>query len=357
MIDYTLSMFSFAPFASDSPLPPQQDAPAWLEGVQKYQHSGYIRPPCMHEVIWQSAQVRCLKIHNNADDNAPIALLVPSLINRHYILDLTKELSLTGYLAKNAHIYILDWSTPEAGDANHDAAYYTTHYLGNVIHHLYHMHQRPLTLIGYCIGGLLALAAALHKKDYVNALALLATPWDFHASAKQKSVYSEAQAQLTNTWCSTMPLMPGAYLSWLFYLTDPQAFERKYQHFSSLHHESSAYARFIAVEHWVNDTVPLTRAFAQECLIDWAQHNKTALLEWHVDNQIIDPSQLTCPIFIAAPQHDRIVPPETSLAIKKHVSNATTLTPDTGHIGMIIGSKRHEELWTALQKWLHTLPH
>ena len=42
----------------------------------------------------------------------------------------------------------------------------------------------PVVLAGYCMGGLLTLAAALRRPDLVRGLALLATPWDFHADGR-----------------------------------------------------------------------------------------------------------------------------------------------------------------------------
>ena len=40
--------------------------------------------------------------------------------------------------------------------------------------------QRPV-LIGYCLGGLLAAGLAASRQRDLAGLALLATPWDFHA--------------------------------------------------------------------------------------------------------------------------------------------------------------------------------
>jgi pimeloyl-ACP methyl ester carboxylesterase len=36
--------------------------------------------------------------------------------------------------------------------------------------------------MGYCMGGLLCIAAALRRPEQVAALGLITTPWDFHAA-------------------------------------------------------------------------------------------------------------------------------------------------------------------------------
>lgn len=322
--------------------------------MKRYQESLYQRPPCPHDVVWQHKQVRCMKVAGDAAPDAPVLLCVPSLINRHYILDLTQELSLVHYLAgQGVHVYIIDWAEPCEQDSDADAATYVTDYLLLLISKLVDDHHKPVSLLGYCIGGLLALAATQLAPKNVERLALLATPWDFKAAPAKHSIYDKMQSQLMTGWSPSQPLMSGAYMSWLFYLADPKQYERKYNAFAQLHKESRAYKRFIAVEHWVNDTVPLTRAFALDCLVSWAQRNDTARLAWCVAGEIINPAKVECPVLIAAPRHDRIVPPDTALAITAYWEHPTVIEPDTGHIGMIIGSKRHEALWQPFLTWCH----
>src|SRR3546814_15036385 len=53
---------------------------------------------------------------------------------------------------------------------------------------------RPPVLLGYCMGGNLALAAALQAPDDVAALALLATPWDFHAGGAHPAALVQSLA-------------------------------------------------------------------------------------------------------------------------------------------------------------------
>jgi hypothetical protein len=79
--------------------PPQagNEPPVWLEGVRRYQQSGYCRPVCPYPVVWQQGAMRCLRVTTSEaaalPSDAPVILLIPSLINRYYIVDLTEELS------------------------------------------------------------------------------------------------------------------------------------------------------------------------------------------------------------------------------------------------------------------------
>ncbi len=331
--------------------------PDWLKGVRRYQQSTYRRPPCAHNVVWTRDDVRCFQIGGDQPpdtrDASPVVLFIPSLINRHYILDLTEELSLLRYAERSGiHTYCVDWGEPPAGDMS-DAETYILRYLQPLVNCLYDRHGRPVIVAGYCIGGLLALGLSLVAPERIAANVLLATPWDFDAHPHSEEKIHRLHQAMAYACCQAQPTLSGAYISWLFYLSDPEMFREKYRKFALLSPDSEAYARFIAVEHWVNDTVPLTRPFARNCLIDWAGDNRTAKFQWRVGDLTIDPRTIACPVLLAAPKRDRIVPPNSATALFPLLKNATLLNPDTGHIGMIIGRNRLKVLWQPLVEWIH----
>ncbi len=341
------------------PLSQKAPSPDWLEGVRRYQRSHYVRPECPHPVVWQHRQARCLYVQSHEHvptDSSPVVLFIPSLINRYYILDLCARQSLVQYLAdQGMHVYLVDWGEPSEVEADCGVETYITNYLVPLLAALRNHHDTPVTLTGYCVGGLLAMALAVLQPDDCAGLALLASPWDFHAEDTAASEWRNMHSLLTDNWCRSAPLMPGEYLSWLFYLADPVRCEEKYSQFAHLEGDSEAYERFVAVEHWVNDSVPLTRRFAHDCLIGWVQHNQPARGQWRVAGQVMQPAQVSCPVLVAAPRRDRIVPPACALSLSGQLQNVEVLTPDTGHIGMIIGRKRHEALWEPLYAWIQRL--
>src|SRR4029077_2221749 len=105
-------------------------------------------------------------------------LFVPSLINRATVLDLTGERSMMRYLAANgARVLLLDWGWP--GEV--ERSFSLTDYIAGRLERALLAAGRQVVLVGYCMGGLLAVAAAQRRPDLIRALALLATPWDFHA--------------------------------------------------------------------------------------------------------------------------------------------------------------------------------
>ncbi|TAE34242.1 MAG: alpha/beta hydrolase [Alphaproteobacteria bacterium] len=340
---------------NDSPLP---DVATMQRGLSRYCAASYQREKTDYPLLWRKGNVSLYQICTPSspllDPHAPLILCIPSLINRNYILDLSEHLSLMRYLAQQGYrVCMVDWGVPQSHDADCSASDYISEYLEPMMYSLYATYSMPITLMGYCVGGLLALACAQHNPHWVKRMVLMATPWDFSHHATAKTGTGAYQAATIEAWCRAEPLLPGAYVSWLFYLADPMRCADKYTHFASLDDTSEAYHRFIAVEHWVNDTVPLTRAFARTCLIEWAVHNSTHRLQWKIQGETVRPAEISTPTLIIAPKRDHIVPSASACALAQLLPHVDVMNPDSGHIGMIIGGNRLQTLWQPLQQWLH----
>jgi polyhydroxyalkanoate synthase len=108
----------------------------------------------------------------------PTVLLVPSLINRWYVLDLRKGASLCEALvAEGLDVFVLDWGEP------HDEDRFLS--WDDVLSRLARMVRRTnalagsaskLGLLGYCIGGTLSAIHAALRPEGVRALVNLAGP-------------------------------------------------------------------------------------------------------------------------------------------------------------------------------------
>ena len=84
-------------------------------------------------------------------------MLVPSLINRHYVLDLMPGKSLAEYLVGAGHdVYVIDWGSPSDEDRFLSFDDICDRYLGRAVRHVARTSERKAThLLGYCLGGTL----------------------------------------------------------------------------------------------------------------------------------------------------------------------------------------------------------
>ena len=147
-------------------------------------------------------------------------------------------------------------------------------------------------------------------------------------------------------------VFPGDHILALFYLKDPWIFHEKLQQFRNMDPESDRHHHFMALEHWVNSSIPITKGVALDCFLDWGIHNVLLEGKWRVGGRNVTPDSIQQPTFVACPTKDRIVPLKSSLPLAKALPNAHTIQPASGHVGMIVGGNGKKVLWNPLDSWL-----
>jgi poly(3-hydroxyalkanoate) synthetase len=206
------------------------------------------------------------------------------------------------------------------------------------------------------MGGLLALALAALKPESVRALALLATPWDFHApdagtGGALAAAYRELARQVEPA-VLRLGHLPVDVIQGLFALMQPMQSAAKFAAFAAMDPGSAEARRFVLTEGWLNDGVPLTAGVARECLGSWYGENATGRGAWRVGGTLVNPAALTMPAYVVVPGRDKIVPPESALPLAKLLPRATLHEPMLGHVGLMASSKAPHQVWAPLFKWM-----
>ena len=322
----------------------------FLEGVEAYRHHTRRRVGEEPPAIWRAGTTRLL----DYGGEGPVVLAVPSLINRAYVLDLAPGRSLLRHLVgEGFRVLLLDWDAPGAEERGFTLDDYVAGRLVDAIDTAAR-HGGPVRLLGYCMGGTLALAAALLARTRVSALALLATPWDFHAERPEQA--RALAASLAPFWPAFEALgeVPLDVLQTLFAALDPQLALRKFLAFAAQAPDSAEAQAFVALEDWANDGVPLAVKVARACLDGWYGANDTAAGRWRVAGRAIDPGALDIPALVVVPERDRIVPPASAAALGAAIPGARTLRTGLGHVGMVVGGCAEAEVWRPLAEWLRS---
>ena len=235
---------------------------------------------------------------------------------------------------------MLDWGEPGEKEKSFGIENYVSR-VNKAIEQI----EGKITLVGYCMGGLMALASALNNQKKLNGLALLATPWDFHSPDTDRLQFGMQEIQNLQDMLSKMEIIPKELIYLMFYFLDPWPVHSKY---SRTHDDSDLLAR----EHWVHDGIAMARKVAEESFIEMSCYNVTQNLKWRILDKIIDPANIQIPTFVAIPSFDRVVPPLCARPLAELIPGATTISCPTGHVGMIVGKNAREHLWAPLVKWL-----
>lgn len=315
-----------------------------MAGLRAYQDVPRGKPRRLAPARFRKGRARLRDYGVPGADGRPL-VLVPSLINPPHILDLTADLSLLRWLAQQGfHPYLLDWSSPAPAEAGMDVTAHVERLLLPLIARL----REPPVLIGYCLGGTMALAAA--RAVPVAGLALIAAPWKFDGFS------DAARADVARLWaaagpaCQAMGAVPMEVLQSGFWRLDPARTIAKYEAFAGMEPGSAAARLFVAMEDWANAGAPLTYAAGRQLFKEFIGGNVTGRGAWRVGGVAADPATLSCPAIDFVSLSDRIVP----------AASAANL-PDrrdlgAGHVGMIVGRGGRAQLWEPLAHWISALP-
>jgi len=323
-----------------------------LAGIERYRHHPWRRDTAEAPALWREGST----VLRDYGGIGPPVLFVPSLINRAYILDLSQRHSLLRWLAgRGVNPWLVDWGYPGEVERRFGLDAYIGGRLARALNAVVDLTGGPVTLVGYCMGGLLALALALLRPQQVNGLALLATPWDFHAGDGARARALAALAPALEPQLRLFGVLPVDSLQMLFAGLDPFAIQRKFEAFAGMDLDSERARLFVALEDWLNDGIPLAAPVARECLYGWYGENLPARGEWVVAGTPVDPGRLDIPAIALIPDRDRIVPPESAAALAAALPHCRSLTVAAGHIGMVVGSGMHKAVWEPLRRWIAAL--
>lgn len=325
-----------------------------IRGIAAYRRHPWHRDLPEPPVLWSEGGSRLLDYGAAGAPRAARVLFVPSLVNRAYVLDLAPGLSMMRHLAgAGLRPLLLDWGWP--GEA--ERGFTLTDYIAGRLERALGVAAAdgPVVLAGYCMGGNLALAAALRRAEWVRGLALLATPWDFHAGGAEQAQALARLLPLAEPLLAFSRTLPVDALQLLFAMLDPWSIARKYRGFARLDPDGPRARLFVALEDWLNDGVPLAAPVARECLAGWYGENTPANGAWRVAGLAVEPRALRLPAFVAVPSRDRIVPPESAEPLARLIPGAVLHRPAAGHIGMAAGGNAAAALWQPFADWVSTL--
>ena len=310
------------------------------DGVLAYRNNPVRRTLDEPPVAWSEGSTRLLDFgatHPGGRARGRRAVLVvPSLINRWEVLDLAPHRSLLRAMAgRGLRPYLVDWGTPNADERRFDIAAYVTR-LEGALAFLARRAGRAPAVMGYCMGGTLAVALAARRPRRVAGLALLAAPWDFHAD-KTGHAFLLSAAPLLAEVAERVGELPVDILQTLFWSLDPWLAVKKFPRLLGLDPKSDQAREFVLLEDWLNGGAPLAGPTARECLIGWYGENLTGTDSWIVGGRRIVPSRINVPALVMIPSGDRIVPPPSAAAL---AAPATRAAPGNAR-GPAAGPHRH----------------
>lgn len=268
-------------------------------------------------------------------------VIVPSLINGPEVVDLAPGASLVERLAERGFApLVVNWGAPGPAERAFSIDDLVTERLLPLLAAL----GEPAPLIGYCLGGTIAAAAAQLVPP--PALALVAAPWTF------TNYGAERRNALLGLWEQIAPgaeasgLVPVDLLQPGFWDLDPGRAVEKFARFGRMDPTAHESRQYVLVEDWVNSGPSISFAAAAQIFERFYGEDEPGGRRWRIGGVPIDPGTLTCPVLNIVSTTDRIVPAAAAAPAGELIELAA------GHVGMMVGSCARELLYDPLADWL-----
>jgi polyhydroxyalkanoate synthase len=310
-----------------------------------------------HDEVWRENKWRLLRFRPvlpaGQRRRTPI-LLVPSLINRWYVLDLQPGRSFAEWMVGQGHdVYIIDWGTPGAEDRYLTFDDICDRYLARALRQVARRGPDGVAhVLGYCLGGTLAAIHTAARPERVASLVALAAPVDFHDDG------------LLSRWTRTPTFDVGAIVDafgnvpWplmqaSFHMLKPTANLAKAVALLDRAWDDEFLDGFLATERWGNDNV----SFPGECYRRYVEelYRGNALVRgtFTLSGTPARLDAIDCPVLAVTFEHDHIVPTASAAALLTHVSSPdhAQLHLAGGHVGAVVSRKAATGLWPQLSRW------
>ncbi len=290
-------------------------------------------------------------------------LLVPSLINRHYVMDLVPQKSMAEWLVAQGHdVFCIDWGTPGPEDRYLTFDDICDGYLGRALRVTSKMggatpgRRGKANVLGYCLGGTLAVihaaAEARPAGNRIASLALLAAPVAFRDDSVL-AAWTQNPTYDPGAIVDAFGNAPWQLLQGAFQMLRPTLTLAKTVHMVDRAWNDEFLDGFLALEAWGNDNVSFPgqafRRYIEEL------YRKDALMEgtMRLSGRSARMEDIHCPVLAVSFEHDNIVPWKSAAVLVDRIASKEKLHVKLpgGHVGAVVSKSAAKGLWPMLSNF------
>lgn len=298
-------------------------------------------------------------------------VLVPPLGVTTETFDLMPQRSLVRYMvASGFRVYLVDWGRPKKEHAHLGLEDYSYTMLGTALEKIRkHSGSNELSLMGWCLGGLLCLLHQGQVQDpNIRNIVTVASPIDPESgSGLMAGLAGAAQAlngpaQLVSGYSNfrLAALNPDRlYLPpWLttlvFKMTDPVGSVTTYWDLVTRLWDREFVESHSTTSNYLNNMLMYPGGILKDMAVKVLRDNQLAMGKIEVGDRLAELDRIDSSLLVFAGETDHLVPPGI---VGKIVDIVATKDKEFriaagGHMGVIIGSKAQAAVWAESAEWL-----
>ncbi|WNF35045.1 class III poly(R)-hydroxyalkanoic acid synthase subunit PhaC [Bacillaceae bacterium IKA-2] len=310
------------------------------------------------EVIWTKNKTKLYRyISEHPKKYKTPILMVYALINKPYILDLTKGNSLVEYLLNQGFdVYMLDWGTPSYEDRNMKLDDYILDYIPRAVNKVIRTSKvKDVSVLGYCMGGTItSIAAALHPDLPIKNLVFMASPFDFSETGLYASFLNERYFDVDKV-VETLGNIPPEMIDFGNKLLKPLTnFSGPYTSLLERSDNPEFVESWKLLQKWLSDGIPFPGEAYRQWIRDFYQQNKLINDELVIRGRKVDLSTIKANVLNIAGKRDHIAMPQQVEAIMEKISSKDKeyVCIPTGHVSITFGPKAIKITYPTVGNWL-----
>ena len=309
------------------------------------------------DVIYKSGTVNLYHYKPVADEiyRVPI-LIVMATSNRGYILDLAPQQSFVEFLVRAGYdVFMLDWTAPSREERTLTLEDYTQRFIPDCVRRVQERSgEIDVTMLGYCMGGVLATIYASTTPDApIKNLVCFTTPIDF-TQMELFHKWSDRRFFDVDRLVDTTGNVPSELLFASFEALRPASrIAGQIRLWESIWNDD--YVRsYRMFERWSNDTLPLAGEYFRQTIKALIWDNGLLTGDLEVGGRKADLANITVPLLHVLAEHDHIVPQAAAQPLVARVSSEdkSEYIIKGGHVSVAAGANAQRRLWPKLDAWL-----
>ena len=289
-----------------------------------------------------------------AERSGDPVLLVYSIINKAYILDLVPGFSFVEHLLdQGLDVYLIDWGETEPGDDTTTLDSYIDPGLRSCVAHIKELTgAERVSLFGHCIGGNLALLYAAQHPGDVARVITLTTPLTA-AEGGVVALWTDRDVFPVDSIIDTYGHMPAKLIRYTFMALKPYYEVLKWKMFIEQLHNEQVMHLFYPVDRWANENVDLPGAVFRKFVVEVFHEDRFRRGETVINGRPADLKQITCPVYNLAASKDWICPPESADFLDGIVGSdqAYFTLIEGAHVAIMIDPRARKH-WTSMSDFL-----
>lgn len=290
---------------------------------------------------------------------APV-LMVPSLINRNYIMDLLPGHSLIEQMKlAGLDVFIIDWGDPDAGMGGCGYDHYVSKWIRRAIRQIKKLtgHDK-VQLAGQCLGGLMAALYASHselKKD-ISSLFLLTAPIDLEESGLLAQWTSVDGFDIEKLTAPFQGLVPAKFFHASFPLLDPKKQLGKYRSLLENFDMPGFKEIWEALDIWASDNVDFAKKAFIELIREFYQENSFFKGNFKIMGEDVSSKNIDVPVLSLVARDDHVFNERAARAIqdckaaKKGMLDYHVIP--AGHVSLIAAHPVRVHTFTLVKEFL-----